>query len=186
MARQAATISRATAGRSPTSTPCVWVSESSTEPLGSGSTIIKPMATAARISANSLRRVRIGPDTWRYGSCFRSPSTHFASAAKSALCPTPIQPNYLLCMPNLRSQHGLSNKHSHRTAVMQFSANSERCHRRKLPLTGTSGHPQFKRTAPKSLPRSMIYPDVSDSGFLSLHIAQTAVFLACTCCQVNL
>jgi hypothetical protein len=59
-ARQAATRSIASAGMSPVSTPCVWVSESSTSPLGKGSTTTSPTATAAKTSAKSLRQRRVG------------------------------------------------------------------------------------------------------------------------------
>jgi hypothetical protein len=49
---------------SPLSTPCVEVSESSTSPLGNGSTTMSPMAKAASTSAKSLRwrRARVGLD----------------------------------------------------------------------------------------------------------------------------
>ena len=59
-ARQAATRSIVSAGMSPVSTPCVWVSDSSTSPLGNGSTTTSPIATAAITSAKSLRLWRLG------------------------------------------------------------------------------------------------------------------------------
>jgi hypothetical protein len=61
-ARAAATISIARAGMSPVSTPCVWVSGSSTSPLGNGSTTTSPMATTASTSARILRPRRLRVD----------------------------------------------------------------------------------------------------------------------------
>ena len=78
MMRPAATSSKANAGRSPASTPCVEVSESSTLPLGNGSTTTSPTATAASTNARSLRRlcvcIRLGisPTVPAHVSCGRT------------------------------------------------------------------------------------------------------------------
>jgi len=59
MARPTAISSRANAGRSPASTPCVEVNENNTLPLGNGSTTTSPTTAAASMSTRTLRRRRV-------------------------------------------------------------------------------------------------------------------------------